>query len=375
MNAVRHILAKSLTAYYYRQNAGLFLFLFFLLFGTQPSFHDLVELHHSILQSILTSGIFFIVTLAIWLLYSIKVISFIYGCCKNGSYDFLFELNCINKTNRFFYLLRPVISLLTPVWLYGSFIIIVGIKEQHWQGAINTAFAVIFLILGITFIICHLLQKAKGLQQISSKKNILSISLPASLFKFLIVFLFQRQFLALLITKFLSFFIIYFFTRTEAHVFEDRMLWLIFITALIGHSFIIYRLLNFMEKELSFYRNMPVKKTTILLSLFFIYVILLLPEAWALLGVAVNQHNWNDYWWMVATGPFFLLLLHSLLYTEDLKMEEFLKLLFGIWIVFILFSLSNNHWMIPVICAGFAVIIFFNSYRSYEKKTAVESIE
>jgi hypothetical protein len=142
-------------------------------------------------------------------------------------------------------------------------------------------------------------------------------------------------------------------------------------------NFIAYRsqLFNFLEREMGFYRNMPLKNWSVLLSLYFVYLILLLPEAWALLGVAVNQHNWSDYLWMIATGPSFLLLLHSLLYTEDMNMEEFLKLLFGVWVVFIFFSLSKNHWILPLISSVFAVIIFYMSFRSYEKDTGVEGVE
>ena len=273
------------------------------------------------------------------------------------------------------YLLQTIIVMLTPVWLYGLCVAGVGINEQKWSGIIKVLLALFVLTLGTTFIVYFLLQKAKGLQQISSRKNILPASLPASIFRFSITFIFQRQFLALLITKLLSFGSLYFFSRIETAVFENRMLWLIFITALIGHSFIVFRLFNFIEKELTFYRNMPVKKTATLLSLFIVYIILLLPEAWALLGVAINQHNWIDYWWMIATGPSLLLLLHCLLYTEDMKMEEFLKLLFGAWIVLILFSLSKNHWLMPLLNLLFAVILFFISYRSYEKNMEIEGIE
>jgi hypothetical protein len=78
---------------------------------------------------------------------------------------------------------------------------------------------------------------------------------------------------------------------------------------------------------------------------------------------------------MLITGPGLLLLLHSLLYTEDMNMEEFLKLLFGVWIVLVLFSLSQNHWLIPLISILFGSIIFLMSYRNYEKNMEVEGIE
>ena len=72
------------------------------------------------------------------------------------------------------------------------------------------------------------------------------------------------------------------------------------------------------------------------------------------------------------TGPPLLLLIHSLLYSEDNKMEEFLALLFGIWVVFIFFSLSDNRWLMPLIAAVFSFIIFYLSYYRYEKRVDTE---
>jgi hypothetical protein len=168
---------------------------------------------------------------------------------------------------------------------------------------------------------------------------------------------------------------LYFFVRTEASVFEERMLWMLYLTSLIGHSVIVYKNFHFMEGDLSFYRNLPFSGFSTLLSLLSVYIILLLPEVWALRALIINQNNAAEYVWMVLTGPSLLLLLHSLLYTEDMGMEEFLKLLFGVWVVFVFFSLSRNHWILPTICFVFSPIIFLMSYYKYEKNTEVEGLE
>ena len=374
MNPVSNILSRSITLPFYRQNAGLLLFLFFLLFGTQPSLYHILTFHYALIKSVLNLDSFFLLTLAVWALYAFKVIFFITGCLKKESYDFIFGMNEVDAVKKFWYLFRMMVLLLAPALLYGMVVITIAVKEKLWTGASVVLLSMIVLLFLTTYIIYLIWEKAKGLQELSKSKITLPVIIPVSLFRFCLRFIFQRQFLALLITKLLSFSIIYFFTRIESQLFENRMLWLIFITALIGHSFIIYRVFHFIEQDLGLYRNMPVKATLLLLTLFLLYCILLLPEAWALLGVAINQHNWQDYGWMLLTGPSLLLLINSLLYTEDMKMEEFLKLLFGIWIVFILFSLSKNHWLIPLICILFGTIIFLMSYRRYEKDMEVEGI-
>ncbi|MGZ8558681.1 MAG: hypothetical protein ACXWWC_10120 [Chitinophagaceae bacterium] len=138
---------------------------------------------------------------------------------------------------------------------------------------------------------------------------------------------------------------------------------------------LVYNNFLFIEGELSFYRNLPVPGAVTLLSLLGVYTVILLPEAWALRGLMINHGHAADYIWMILAGPSLLLLQHCLLYTEDMKMEEFLKLLFGVRIVMIAFSLSKSLWILPAVCFVFATIIFFISYDKYEKNTEVEGLK
>ena len=372
MKAVQHLLHRSLTAVYYRQNAGLFLFLFFLLFGTQPSAGDLVALHYSLIKSILTSTFFYFITLAIWLVYVLKVILFIHSCVRQESYDFVFLINTIHPRKRFLLLLSMTRKLLAPVLVYGGIILFIGAKEQLWPGLASISATLLVLLAITNSVVYYLIGKGKAAQEISNRKSILSFALPVSLFRFFIAFVFKQQFVSLLITKLLSFGSLYFISRTEPRLFEDRMLWLVYITVLIGHSFILYRLFNFQETQLGICRNLPLKRFQILLTQLLVYCVLLLPETWALLGVAIQQQNWPAYGWMIASGPAILLTLYSLLYTENMKMEEFLKLIFGVWIVLIFFSLSSQRWLIPIVCTGFGTVVFYMSYYRYEKNMETE---
>ena len=373
MNTINKILKHSVAGPFYRQHAGAFLFLFFILFGIQPSFNDALKTHYAFITGILTSIIFFFIALSGWILYALKIILFFRSCLQKESYDFLYHLNALKPTKRFLLLLRLNSTMLAPLTFYGLFILGVAIKDHYIITGLSVVFLIVFLHFAATLICYVFLQKAKAIQQVV--KNTILFPLPKTLFGFVLKFIFHRQFITLLIVKLLSFSCLYFFVRTDASVFEERMLWLLYITSLIGHSIIVYKNFHFMEAELSFYRNLPVRGALTLLSLLGVYTILLLPEAWALRGLITTQGHAADYTWMMLTGPSLLLLLHSLLYTEDMGMEEFLKLLFGVWIVMIFFSLSKNHWILPAICFVFATIIFFISYDKYEKNTEVEGLE
>jgi hypothetical protein len=373
MNTLTKILRHSIAGPFYRQHAGAFLFLFFILFGIQPSFNDALRTHYAFITGILTSFNFFLVALLCWTLYALKTIIFFRGCLQKEMYDFLFHLNAVQPVERFIFLLKLNVVLLAPISCYGLFIIGVALKDHHILTGLLIVWVMIILHFLSTVVIYLFIQKAKALQQVI-RKTIL-FPLPKTLFGFVLKFIFRRQFVTLLIVKLLSFSCLFFFVRTEASVFEERMLWLLYLTSLIGHSIIVYKNFHFMEAGLSFYRNMPTRGLSTLISLLGVYIVLLLPEAWALRGLIINRDNVSEYLWMVLTGPSLLLLLHSLLYTEDMNMEEFLKLLFGVWVVFVFFSLSRNHWLLPAICFVFSPVIFLISYYKYEKNTEIEGLE
>lgn len=372
MNSVQKILNHSVAGPFYRQHAGAFLFLFFILFGIQPSFNDALKTHYAIITGILTSVNFFLVALLCWVLYTARAIFFFRGCLQKESYDFLYQLNALLPAKRFRLLLQMNSFLLAPVVCYGLLILSVAITENIIVNGILVIISITILILLATLISYYFLSRAKAQQEVKGR---FVFPLPKTLPVFTLRFVFRQQFITLLILKLLSFGCLYFFARTEASVFEERMLWLLYITSLIGHSIIVYKNFHFIEAELSFYRNLPVKSIIILLSLLAVYTVILIPEAWALRAVLIIQGNAFGYIWMILTGPSLLLLIHSLLYTEDMTMEEYLKLLFGVWVVFVFFSLSGNHWILPAIALVFGTIVFLMSYYRYEKNTEVEGLE
>jgi hypothetical protein len=373
MNSITKILYRSIAGPFYRQHAGVFLFLFFILFGIQPSFNDALRTHYAFITGILTSFNFFLIALTCWIIYTFKVVLFLRSCLQKEMYDFIYDLNSVQQSKRFIHLLHLNVLLLAPISCYGFFIAGVAVKDQLLIPGLLVILAIFMLHLLAAFVSNLFILKAKSHQQVAGNKVLLP--LPKTLLGFVLKFVFRRQFVTLLIVKLLSFGCLYFFVRTEASVFEERMLWMLYLTSLIGHSIIVYKNFHFMEAELGFYRNLPVKGLSTLLSLLGVYCILLLPEAWALRALIVSRDNAAEYIWMILTGPSLLLLLNSLLYTEDMKMEEFLKLLFGVWVVFVFFSLSRNHWLLPAICVIFSPIIFLMSYYKYEKNTEIEGLE
>jgi hypothetical protein len=370
MKAIRHILHHSITLQFYKQHAGLFLFSFFILFGIQPSAADLLQFHYSIILSILHSVTFYLVALAVWTLYTVKVALFVRACLKKESYDFVYQLQAVAYTQRLLQLSRMLAWMMSPVFAYALLVMLIGVFRHSWLSVSAILAAVVLLFVLLVAFVKLLVSKGKDNQFMQKIPGLLFVR--PGLFSMLLQFVFRKQFITLLILKTVSFAALYFFAKTDAQVFEGRMLWLLFITVLAGHGIIIFRNVHFMENELSFYRNMPVSRWYTLFSLLGLYTLLLIPECWALKGLIIIQHELAEYGWLLLTGPALLLLIHCLLYSEDIKMEEFLALLFGIWIVFIFFSLSSMKWLMPLIGFLFGWMIFYLTYYKWEKKVENE---
>ena len=374
MKPAMQILSRTIVATFYRQHAGLFLFGFFLLFGIQPGWQAIVQFHYGIIQSILTSTEFFWVTMFTWFLYAAKCLFFFRSCLQKEAYDFMYRLLGLSFPSQLVLLLSITSQLLGPVSVYALIVMSIGFREHHRMAAVAVLGAIILLHALITAACYYYLGRAKDIQtQTGGWLNLLRI--PPGLFLFLTRFIFGRQFMTLAILKAFSFTCLFFLSRAGSEWFEARMLWNIYITILLGHSIIIYRCFHFMEGELSMIRNMPVRPIKIWLGILGAYALLLIPEYWALIGLITQQHNWPDYAWMVLTGPFLMLLVHCLLYSEDLNMQGFMQLVFGLWVVFVFFSLSSWHFLLPLIAGVFSLIIFSITYYGYERKAEIEKLE
>lgn len=359
------IIRRSVTHPFYREYAGFFLFLFFLFFGTQPSFVDALLFHTALMKSILTSGLFFMIAMLVWLVYTLKVFQFFYSTITKTSYLFLQSLNTLPYRQRLGAMLIQQAILLLPSTIYFSFVAGIGIYNGHIWATMGIIITGLLLWFFSAMACVRVLYKAGSHSPTGLTQKIVRL-FPDNLSGFLLKFCTQHIFTALLTIKLISFFCLYGLSRLEADVYEQRILWLIYISALIGHGVIVYKLHEFIENGLSFLRNMPFPVHKLLLSLLAVYTILLLPEIWALKSVAIHQGQVVDYTWLVIFGPCLLLLMHGLLYTEQQKAENYFGLLFGIWIVFVFFSLSSQRLLMTGFALLLALVCFYTGYYRYQ---------
>ena len=351
---------------FYREIAGMLLFLFFILFGVQQNMKSALDFHYNVIVTIVQTGKAMIIFSMVMAAYTLKCISFINSETAKRSHQFLRILNAVSYRKRFYHSFIAGISMMAPAIIYSIIVIFIALTLHDPQKALIVAAVISLLCISVSLFLIYSLQKENS---VISKKYFWQhlIVLPKNITWFLGNQLFKKQLRAFVIVKLLSFLSLFYFIRHDDSVFEERMLWLIFMVSMVAHGIIIHKSFSFLENELSFYRAMPLSNWKILSALLLFYILLCVPEFWALRGLALTHGNWYSYLCMITGAPLILLFLHCLLYTDDMAIDSFLPLLSGVALVLFFFSFSDNKWLIPAITLFGSFIVFHTSFRTYER--------
>lgn len=374
LKSINKILFKTLVIPFYREIGGMLLFLFFVLFGIQQSMRDALRFHYELIIEILENNIGLLIFFLVMTAYTGKCILFIKTHTTKKTYQFLRILGSVKIKHRCYHATILSLAMLAPVIIYSFTVIVIAIKLGEHIKYFQILLFLILLIGSLSFSFIYFLKKENGV--LANKKLFKTLlKLPKSIAWFLWNHIFTDQLRAIVPVKLLSFIALFYFIKHDDSVFEERMLWLIFLLCIVAHGVIIYKNFYFLENEFSFYRNIPLSNLRVFGNLLLVYVLLCLPEFWALRGLGFLHHNWYTYLCMITSGPFILLLLHCLLYSDDMTMENYLPLLFGVCMVLFFFSFSENKWLVPAVAFSGSVVIFYTSFRKYERRSEVERLD
>lgn len=361
---LKQVLIRGVVVPFYRRYGGFLLFLFLILFGIQPSLMDAVRSNYYIALGILTSPAFFIGAIAVWVIYTMLIALFYRGLLQQPQYLHLFGLNALPVSRRFRLAASITIRLWLPWLFYALLLVAAGIYSHHLLSLVWIALTLLALVALSTYLL--LLWLKRGLPAHQAKLR-LHLPLPPGLFSFTLRFIANRQWMGLLLLKLAGFFGLYYFVKTDAAFLDRRMLGLFYTTLLCGHGVLVFRNVQFLESELREYRNLPLRLLRIAASMFLLYFVILLPELYALKGLVFFQADPQLFVAMAITGPSLLLLLHALVYAQPSNLQEYLQLVFGVWIVFTFFSLSWN-WLAPAVALGAAGLLLLISWRNFEQE-------
>ncbi|MEJ0102773.1 MAG: hypothetical protein WDO19_09550 [Bacteroidota bacterium] len=255
-----------------------------------------------------------------------------------------------------------------PVLVYSVFVIGFAFKE-------NNLFLVFILVtyqVAVSLLSVFIyLYKLNYLPVHGILKRLLFFSLPVMGIKksfsfYLLYYTFHYRKLALLTIKLASLFILNVILVLNKDDFAMRDFILVFMVILLIHAFLVFYYARFIEKEISFTRNLPIPIFKRYLVYGLIYGLLLLPELLFMLVEGGGLINAYIIFIFYFTGLGQLLLFTSVLYITRLKIKEYLKLIFAVYLLSSILLLSQYNLLFLVAEWIISFTIFLYSYYSFE---------
>ena len=367
MRTAISILQKVLVNHFYRVNAALFLFLFFVLFGLP---YDVGGFHIAIATIIVKNPLFLLIIMAIWLLYSLKCIDYTVKQIREPQQQFLFCLH--NKGFKTCFLLLSYVQffIYVPVLAYAIFIIIIAFKN-HAYLCIAEIMVFTLAILSITpLLYVKILQRVFTGVTLSFLKPV-SIPVAKTFSTIPLLYIWHSRKQMLFITKIFSLFALFIFFKTYAPDHYDvRPVLLCFMLSTAANSTIVFEIHNFENMHLQFYKSFPFTVIKRFAYILLMYTLLLLPElvfVWK--GFPVFFHS-TDYLQIVLLGVSLLCLFYVSLLTDTIVMETYTRIIIGALLFLYFVILYSPGILLPIIMLLIAFGLFKAYYYDYEKKEA-----
>lgn len=359
------VLQKVLVNYFYKVNAGFFLFGFFVLFGLPIS---PVAFHLSLISGIIQSQLFLTLVMLAWLIYDFKCLDYILKQLRDPRQSFLFCFTYLPAKKTWIFMLYVQVFIYMPVLLYAIAIVWFAVKKHQYLFAAEIIIFNTVVAATSAFIYMNAIQKKQLFKQTIALSRF-SINLPKSFFSIPLYFLWNERKQMLLVTKFFSLMLLYGFIKLyepERHDIRPIQLCLLLIAA--SHSAVVFEIRMFEERFLAFSRNLPLKMSGRFIRITLMYACLLLPEFILLFKGNSIQFSIADYPQLALFAVALLSLFHTILLLEDTEMEQLTRVVFGVLAACFFIILYNPGSVLPCAILLLSFVLFNSYYYSFEKK-------
>jgi len=267
---------KTFGREFFAQHAGLFFFLFYLIFGAVPTSQlkgYILALSININSSPTAISIFMLIIL----LFSLKCLFFVQKLINTPVYNFVKISTAASKKIQLQNWLVLYLFLHSPLIIFGLFIIGTGLYGHFYLSAAALTGFMILIFSSLSIITYrHVTYTFKPVRQLITLPE-LSVRKPY--WTWPLYYILKEQPLTLIICKILSFFlfkaIIWMFTDNGSDV---RIYLLSLMAATISHCILISIVLRFEKSKGNFINSLPINYSQRLISLFGFLLALLIPE-------------------------------------------------------------------------------------------------
>jgi len=371
MNPLSKPLFNSFVKPFYKENAGTFVFLFTMMFCiiSKVDGAGLFEYHYSLVIGMLTSNTFLFLVLFVWLLYARKYTVFVYSIITNPHYGFLQLYNQLSKPKRFMLFFLVEIWLLLPLLLYYLFIAYVGLdKHLYLPVSFIAAYLLLLCCASATwhvYLLNNPNERDKPVSQQWFKIPTFSSSYQFILLRFVVA----RQSTLWAGIKIFTCGVLYLIVRNNTSSDYDLSLPFLFYSfGILANGVLLYRIREFEETYLHFYRGLPVPLVKRLLQYTVLQLVLFAPELITIIKLSPVHFQYANAVQFILCGFGLLLFMHSITLTESFTMKDYIKILLGLFFVECLFLITLGFTFLYLFLIMIAVALFLKRYYQFEQK-------
>lgn len=141
MSDIANVFTKVFVREFYRLNAGFFIIVITLTFGFMSGAE-----HKALAEFFVASPLLALIPVSVWIVYALKVIVFNLQRLRLSENDFVFAFSQLAKSHQAIVAVQALTFQFVPVVLYGSFLVLMGLKHNLLQAVTMLITAILLLI-------------------------------------------------------------------------------------------------------------------------------------------------------------------------------------------------------------------------------------
>jgi hypothetical protein len=363
MNPALTILLKVFVREFYRVHASLFL----LVIGLAGGFMRAPD-HIMLGEFFISSPILLMIPVLVWILYTLKVISFNAEILTREENEFIYHFSMLPQKDQRNTMLIATAYQLIPVYLYAVFLLALAAKHGFHSSTGSILLSLAALQFLVPFKLLRELQHPNRGVKVSRLRRWLNTIFVKPYPLFLIEWIVRRQFLTFAAFKVFSFFLLFGVIQLyRGETYDLRLLGMATAAAMASHTNLICAIHRFENFHFAMIRQLPLTLTKRFAFLLMVIALLMLPET----ALLIKNFPPNLPLSSLVSCYFFalsvLVFLHGILYLKDRNEEQFMPIVFSCtmgWIVLILFRVPL--WMLGGINLAVGLLIWRRYYYSFE---------
>jgi hypothetical protein len=365
MNSIYHLLQRTLILPFYQHHAGLFFFVFYVMFGLVES-SQLINYHQSLIYGMLNSTVFFLLVLFIWLLYFIKCFIFITQKCESPQYNFIYGLASLPKAKTFRFFAFIYLIIFMPLLIYTAAILVLAVKSEFYFSSL-----IIVIFQTTCLFICSWASSQQiHKQHLPKRFTIPSLTVPFNrpLALFYLSHLTKNQKIGILLSKIFSILSIYIVLQAMDVNEDIRISAIALLFALIAHSFLIFDLKRFEDERLFWIRALPCSTLSLYLNYVFVFTLILIPEMMLFainIGGKITLLNWVE---LFAFGIGFLAFIYIRLFKFIENTDQYMQFMLWVFLGTFFLIVCNLVSFLALIFGIGSFFIFQKRYYLYESQ-------